>query len=114
MSPSPIYYSLSIVPKLHTLPQCLRNDLLRMISYEFRIKTKVVDPAFSVKAMGTWIKTKKQIMDMFPNAGSTPYARELEIFGMKEIWTDDWLTKISSLPSIDRIVTIKYKMGTHK
>lgn len=63
-----------------------------------------MDPVFSVRMMGIWLKTKLQIMDMFPSAGCTPYARELEIFGMKPIWIDDWLTKLESLPSIERTV----------
>ena len=89
-----------------------------MISYDFRIKTKVVDPAFSVQMMGIWLKTKLQVMDMYPNASNTPYARELEIYGMKPIWVDDWMGQLNSMPSTDRTVIelcthIKLNILTH-
>ena len=83
-----------------------------MKSFEFKLKAKAQDPQNSVRVIGIWLKVKEQIQDMFPNVECTPHYRELERYGMKQFWQDDWITRLHSLRSIERLPNrIQQRLG---
>ena len=79
-----------------------------MLTFEFKLKTKVMDPPKAIRAIGHWMKAKAQLEDMFPKVCGTIHYRELERFGMKTYWCDDWITKIHSLQTLGRMNIYDY------
>ena len=83
-----------------------------MKSVAFSFKARISNPQMALQNLGVWLKVKHQLEMEFPGLEATPFFRQLELYGCKPYWLDEWMDKLLSMRTLDHHPRrLQYKLG---
>ena len=70
------------------------------IKLQFRSKGPITDHPSTLDAYAMWIKSRKTLMDAFPQAHCTEFAQKLKLYGTQRYWLLTWLERFQQAKTI--------------